>query len=117
MAMGGNDFMVDLAAIRRQRGVSLAEIAASTRISVRYLRAIESGEFEKLPGGVYNTNYIRQYARAIDFSEDDLLRFYRRKARLEDADAPARVETPARHWLLARLGQWITFSAPKYSHH
>lgn len=116
MAMGENDFMVDLGAIRRQRGVSLAEIAASTRISTRYLRAIESGEFEKLPGGVYNINYIRQYARAIDFSEDDLLQFYRRKARVEDAGAPARVETPVSHSILARLGQWITFAAPKYSH-
>jgi cytoskeletal protein RodZ len=61
---------------RRQKGISLETIAASTKLSVRQLEAIESGEFSRLPGGIYNTNYIRQYARAIDFDETDLLAFY-----------------------------------------
>jgi cytoskeletal protein RodZ len=54
----------------------LEEIAAVTKISVRSLRAIECGEFKKLPGGIYNTNYIRQYAQAIDFDESELLNYY-----------------------------------------
>jgi cytoskeletal protein RodZ len=37
------------------------------------LRAIETEEFEKLPGGVFNTNYIRQYADAIGFSVERLI--------------------------------------------
>ncbi|MGA2714693.1 MAG: helix-turn-helix transcriptional regulator [Bryobacteraceae bacterium] len=61
---------------RQQRGISLETIAASTKLSVRQLEAIEAGEFNRLPGGIYNTNYIRQYARAIDFDEGDLLAFY-----------------------------------------
>jgi cytoskeletal protein RodZ len=63
---------------RQQKGISLETIAASTKLSVRQLEAIEAGEFSRLPGGIYNTNYIRQYARAIDFDESDLLAFYRR---------------------------------------
>jgi cytoskeletal protein RodZ len=62
---------------RRQKGISLEAIAASTKLSVRQLEAIESGEFSRLPGGIYTTNYIKQYARAIDFDEADLLAFYR----------------------------------------
>ena len=62
---------------RQQKGISLETIAASTKLSVRQLEAIEAGEFGRLPGGIYNTNYIRQYARAIDFDETDLLAFYR----------------------------------------
>jgi cytoskeletal protein RodZ len=62
---------------RQQKGISLEAIAASTKLSVRQLEAIEAGEFGRLPGGIYNTNYIRQYARAIDFDESDLLAFYR----------------------------------------
>ncbi len=61
---------------RTDRGISLESIADSTKISVRQLEAIESGDFKKLPGGIYNTNYIRQYARAIDFSEANLLAYY-----------------------------------------
>src|SRR5580698_5871991 len=61
---------------RQKKGISLESIAASTKLSVRQLEAIESGDFSRLPGGIYNTNYIRQYARAIDFDETDLLAFY-----------------------------------------
>ena len=66
----------DLSVIRRSRGVSLEEIARSTRISVFYLRAIENGHLDKLPGGIYTSSYVRQYARAIDYSEEDLLGSY-----------------------------------------
>jgi cytoskeletal protein RodZ len=68
--------ILGLATIRRNRSVSLEQISASTKISVRLLKAIECGEFKKLPGGIYNTNYIRQYARAIDFDESELLAYY-----------------------------------------
>jgi cytoskeletal protein RodZ len=62
--------------IRKLRGVSLEEISDTTKISTRFLRAIETEEFEKLPGGVFNTNYIRQYASAIGFSSDILIAQY-----------------------------------------
>ena len=65
-----------MATIRQNRGISLAQIAESTKISVRSLEAIERGEFSKLPGGIYDTSYIRQYARAIDYDESALLSYY-----------------------------------------
>jgi cytoskeletal protein RodZ len=71
--------ILGLATIRRNRGVSLEEIAQATKISVRSLDAIERGDFRKLPGGIYNTSYIRQYARAIDYDESILLEFYQRQ--------------------------------------
>ena len=51
----------DLAMMRRRKGVSLQEISQATKIGVNYLRAIEVGEFAKLPGGIYSTSYIRYY--------------------------------------------------------
>jgi cytoskeletal protein RodZ len=71
--------ILGLAEIRRNRGVSLEQIAQSTKIGVRSLEAIERGDFGKLPGGIYNTNYIRQYARAIDYDEAALLAYYHRQ--------------------------------------
>lgn len=68
--------VLGLASIRRNRGLSLEQISETTKISLRALRAIEQGEFKKLPGGIYNTSYIRQYARAIEFDESALLAFY-----------------------------------------
>jgi cytoskeletal protein RodZ len=61
---------------RQQKGITLESIAASTKLSVRQLDAIEVGDFKRLPGGIYNTNYIRQYAQAIGFDERDLLAYY-----------------------------------------
>ena len=69
-----------IAAKRREKGISLEQIAAATKIGVRSLQAIESGEFSKLPGGIYSTSYIRQYARAIEFDEFELLAFYQNRA-------------------------------------
>jgi cytoskeletal protein RodZ len=61
---------------RLRKGIALDDISQSTKLSVRLLEAIECGDFSKLPGGIYNTNYIRQYARAIDFDEAALLAYY-----------------------------------------
>lgn len=66
----------DLSCIRRRKGISLHEIAGATKIGVNYLEAIEQGEFSQLPGGIYSTSYIRQYAQAIDYDESELLEYY-----------------------------------------
>lgn len=79
--------ILGLSTIRSNRGISLQQIAESTKISIRSLQAIEQGDFGKLPGGIYSTSYIRQYARAIEYDEAILLAFYTNEmARSEDAD-------------------------------
>src|SRR5262244_2865773 len=82
--------VLGLATIRRNRGISLEQIAASTKISVRSLEAIERGEFRKLPGGIYNTSYIRQYARAIDYDESAILAVYHREMKTGEASPEPR---------------------------
>ena len=67
---------LSLASLRERQGMTLKEIAQSTRIASHYLQAIEAEEFGKLPGGVYSTSYIRQYARAIGYNESALLDQY-----------------------------------------
>ena len=77
-----------LARWRRKKALSLEQIADTTKISVRSLQAIESEEFKKLPGGIYSTSYIRQYARAIDFDEAQILSLYYSVMGLDIQDAP-----------------------------
>jgi cytoskeletal protein RodZ len=76
--MNDQKSILGLATVRRNRGITLQQISQATKIGVRSLEAIEGGDFRKLPGGIYATSYIRQYARAIDYPEDDLLDYYRR---------------------------------------
>jgi cytoskeletal protein RodZ len=42
----------DLVSLRQSRGLTLEQIAEATKISLRYLRAIEEGRLAVLPGGV-----------------------------------------------------------------
>ena len=72
--------VLGLATVRRNRGITLQQIAESTKIGVRSLEAIETGDFHSLPGGIYTTSYIRQYARAIDYDESVILAVYHQEA-------------------------------------
>ena len=86
--MRNSSLFLIAAAKRRERGISLDEISSTTKISVRSLRAIEDCEFRKLPGGIYNTSYIRQYARAVDVDEYELIAVYEESTAVA-ADRPA----------------------------
>src|ERR1035441_3245183 len=90
--MKEEESVLGLSAIRRNRGISLEQIAESTKISIRSLEAIEQGEFRKLPGGIYNTSYIRQYARAIEYDEGALIAFY--KCEMARSEGTGRNGTP-----------------------
>ena len=73
---GGPGLRLNLAGARQKRGITLEEIAQSTKITSRLLQAIEVENFHELPGGIYNTSYLRQYASAIGYDESVLLRYY-----------------------------------------
>jgi cytoskeleton protein RodZ len=61
---------------RELRGVPLDEIAESTKISIRFLRALEESRFEDLPGEVFVKGFIRSYGQAIGSNVDELLAAY-----------------------------------------
>lgn len=54
---------------REARGVSLAEIAADTRISMRLLQALEDEDFAAFPGAFYVHYYIKDYLHACGADE------------------------------------------------
>ncbi len=61
---------------REMRGVSLEEISEATKISIRFLQAIENEEFSKLPGGIFARSFIRTYARYLGLDEESILADY-----------------------------------------
>jgi cytoskeletal protein RodZ len=69
-------FPHELVQCRQEKSISLRQISESTKIGVHYLEAIERGDFKKLPCGIYASSYLRQYARAVNFDESALLRYY-----------------------------------------
>lgn len=79
-------FGEQLRAAREARGVSLREISDQTRISMRYLEAIESDDYKRLPGGIFNKSFVKAYARHIGFDEKEALEAYLRAAREQGGD-------------------------------
>ncbi len=76
-----NDLQLNLPDRRVKSGVTLQEIADNTKISTRFLRAIEAEDFDQLPGGVFTVSYIRQYAQAIGCDPDEVLACYRSRSK------------------------------------
>ena len=64
------DFGENLRCARESRGISLEEVSKATRISVRLLEAIERERFDQLPGGVFRSSFVRQYAQAVGLDEE-----------------------------------------------
>jgi cytoskeletal protein RodZ len=88
---------------RMKQGLSLEQIAETTKISIRFLHAIEAENFKELPGGIFNTSYLKQYAAAVNFDEAKLLSFYER----EMSPAPSVNVVPDRSATRGIL-RWIT---------
>lgn len=74
-----------LRAARVARGLSLAQVAAETRIGVGNLEAIEAGEFNRLPGRIYAIAFSKSYAKLVGLDQGDVAEL----VRAELGDDPA----------------------------
>jgi cytoskeletal protein RodZ len=66
---------------REARGIALRDISDQTRISMRYLEAIEVDDYRRLPGGIFNRSFIRAYAKFVGYDEDQAIDEYGRTLR------------------------------------
>ena len=77
---------------REEQGIALREISNQTRISMRYLEAIESNDYKRLPGGIFNRSFVKAYARFVGFDETQAVEGYaqylREQGQLPDDDVP-----------------------------
>ncbi|MBI3653717.1 MAG: helix-turn-helix domain-containing protein [Acidobacteria bacterium] len=61
---------------REERAISLHDIAESTRIGIRFLKAIDADNYAVLPGGIFTRSFIRAYAKQVGMSEDEAMAMY-----------------------------------------
>jgi len=83
-----------LTAARERKGVDLIRAERETKIRVRYLSALESGDYRDLPGAVYTKGFLRNYAIYLGLDPEDVLRQWRRER--GEATAPEPVIVPPR---------------------
>ncbi len=68
-------FSEELRAKRESSGISLEQISTKTRLDLKFLEAIEDGNFGVMPE-VYMRAFIREYAHAVDIDADAALKKY-----------------------------------------
>src|ERR1044071_3319186 len=81
---------------REDRGIPLREISDQTRISMHYREAIESNDYKRLPGGIFNRSFVKAYARYIGYDEKEAIEGYTRYMR-DSGDSSEEVSTTPHH--------------------
>ena len=89
-----------LRAAREAQGLSLADIAAQTRVPIRHLEAIESGDYREMPTPTYAIGFAKAYARAVGEDEVAIGRDVRGRTAAISAERqeyqPYELDDPAR---------------------
>jgi len=62
---GSVDFGGRMRRLREERGVTLRDIAACTKVAVSSLEALERNDVRRLPGGIFLRAMVRAYAHEI----------------------------------------------------
>ncbi len=62
-----------LAAVRQAQGVRIEEVAEATKISTRYIEAIETNAFERLPSAIFVKGYLREIAGVLHLDADEVV--------------------------------------------
>ncbi|MFL2668413.1 MAG: helix-turn-helix domain-containing protein [Alphaproteobacteria bacterium] len=71
------EFGGTLREIRQGQNLELHDIAKALRIRENYLKGIEDGQFEKLPGPAYANGFVRAYADYLGLEVDEVMRRYK----------------------------------------
>lgn len=112
---------------REMRGVSLQEISDTTKVSVRFLEALEAEQFGKLPGGIFIRSFIRAYANYLGLDEEQVVAEYQLVAPPkadEDFSRLGVTGNPSKHaprapvlpWIIAVILLGAGYAIFRYSH-
>jgi transcriptional regulator with XRE-family HTH domain len=63
---------------RKNKQLSKKEVSQKTKISVKYIKALEENDFEHLPEAAFVKGFIRNYAQVVDVNPDQILAIFRR---------------------------------------
>ena len=83
-----SQFGEELRREREDRGVSVQEICAVTKVSLRHVEALEAGRFGELPGGVFRKGIVRSYVGAIGLDESAWIERFESSLRESGATSP-----------------------------
>jgi cytoskeleton protein RodZ len=66
--------------VRETKGLTIDEVASKTRIRTDFVKALEDGNFAKLPDQVFARGFVRSYARSLGLDEEDAIHRFAQSA-------------------------------------
>lgn len=93
---------------RMDKGITLYDVYEITRITPKYLEAIEEGQWDKLPGPAYTRGYIRSYADVVEVDSDYLIELFEggpKQSTVETSRKVRRKENRRSRRLLGRISR------------
>ena len=85
-----------LRAAREAKQISLREIAATTKISVSALEALEENDFAQLPGGIFTRAFVRSYATEVGLDPEEVVRDFVAQVPAEGIDEEEKYDSQSR---------------------
>ena len=64
---------------RQAKELSLEQVAAETRIRTKFLAALEEGDYDQLPAGIYAQGFLRNYALFLGLDPAEALEKYKER--------------------------------------
>jgi cytoskeleton protein RodZ len=89
-----SEFGLHLKQAREERGISLRQIATTTKISMAALEALERADFSRLPGGIFSRAFVRAYAIEVGLDPDQTVQEFLNEYERYDTERAERVPRP-----------------------
>lgn len=107
-----DSFGTQLKTQREKRKITLDDVSASTKISNRFLSALETDRFDQLPGGIFNKGFVRAYARYLGLDEDQAVADYLAASGDDDPNVPVEVAPAQKVWAEQREQSSVDLRIP-----
>lgn len=65
---------------RKERGITLKDIEGALSIRVKYLEALENGDYSIIPGEVYVKGFLRNYAGFLGLNAEEMIKLYKEES-------------------------------------
>lgn len=91
--------------LRNQYRMSLTDISKATRIQVKYLEALESGDHRDLPAEVYVRGFLRSYARYLGLEDDAFIKLYDKEKHIRAHLGKEEVKSEPKSFILGNA--WV----------
>jgi cytoskeletal protein RodZ len=89
-----SDFSDRLKQARAAKGLSLHDIAATTKISIVVLESLERGDVTRVPGGIFSRAFVRAYAIEVGLDPDKTVAEFTAERERKEDEAARKVNVP-----------------------